>query len=652
MRTKVRGSRVILWVLFLVVYGCGGGSEGVQEPTPSAVGLLKKAESAAQLEASIKAGLTTLSPPVMVGDALAVAGAAAGPAGNFTGTYTQEKNVDEFDVVRYDGEHLYLAPRRFMHCCFILDEADGAAPAGGPAQAAIRILATDPASAGATLAATIPLEENISVQGMYLAANKMFALTAEAYYGGYGDAWTNIAIWAPEHLGYRIYDLTDKSAPVLETEVTMDGVFVESRRIGNLVYIVSRYTPQIPGIIYSPQTDLERTQNETLLANASLDDMLPKITINGVTQTLVDPENCYLDNDDRVAPYPVITSVTAVPVDNPGAFVNTCYNGEVYGVYVSENALYFPQVIGYLLPGETRTRIHKFELAGLGIGYRGSVDIDGQVWRGGQADFRMSEYNGYLRVLSSEYTMNNTDFIDHRLYILGEVQAALELEIVSSLPNTAHPEPIGKPNEQLYGVRFLGDRAYAVTFQQIDPLYAFDLANPADPRIAGELEVTGFSDFLHPVSRDLLLGLGRDAGGGVKLELFDVSDIRAPVSRGAVSVGARNAYSEALYDRHAFTYQADINGVDRLAVPVSQYFDNNGQWTYELGLHLFEIRNKVTPGQSSLIEAGRILPPASTDFPYADRSRAFLHDDTVYYVQDENVWAAFWNSPTLVNGPF
>jgi len=486
---------------------------------------------------------------------------------------------------------------------------------------------------------------------MYLTGNRMFALTAEAYYGGYGDAWADIAIWAPEHLGFRIYDLSDKSAPALETQVTIDGVFVESRRIGNTVYIVSRYAPQVPGIVYSPTTATEVTQNETVLANTSLDDMLPKIIIDGVSQTLVDPENCYLDNDDRIPAYPVITSVTAVPVDNPGAFVNTCYNGEVYGVYVSENALYFPQVVGYELPDQIKTRIHKFGLAGSQMTYRGSADISGQVWRGGQADFRMSEHNGDLRVLSSEYTMSNIDFVDHHLYILRESRTAPELEIVSSLPNTAHPEPIGKPNEQLYGVRFLGDRAYAVTFLQVDPLYVFDLADPADPRIAGELRVTGFSDFLHPVSEELLLGLGRDVGG-VKLELFDVSNLAAPVSRGAVTIGGQSAYSEAQYDRHAFTYQADINGVDRLTVPVSQYFDVNGQWTYELGLHMFEIRDKLTPALSSLIEVGRILPPASTDFPYADRSRAFIHDDTVYYVQDENVWAAFWNSPTLVNGPY
>ena len=654
MRPVSRTPTLPVFALLLALAGCGGSSSpGMTDPDPDPVGRLKLVADAAELEASLKASLTTLPPTAGPEDALAVSATpAASPSGNFTGTYTQEKNVDEFDVVRYDGAHLYVAPRRFMGCCYVLATADGGAVVSGTPADSIRILATDPANAAATVVSTIPLEQNLSVQGMYVATDKLFALTAEAFYGSYGEAWAQIAVWAPEKLGFRIYDVTDRAAPVLATNVSMDGVFVDSRRIGNVVYIISRYAPQVPGLIYYPQTDQDRATNDALLAGVSLDDLLPTITIDGVTQPLVDPTNCYLPNDDRILPYPVITSVTAVPIDDPAAFVNTCYNDEVYGVYVSENALYFPQVLSYLLPDDTQTRIHKFALSGTRMTYRGSADVEGQVWRGGQADFRMSEAGGDLRVFTSEWLMSSTDFVDHRLYILRESATAPALEVVGQLPSASRPEPIGKPNEQLYGVRFLGDRAYAVTFQQIDPLYVFDLGVAADPRVAGTLEVTGFSDFLHPVSNELLLGLGMAAGGGVKLELFDVSDIAAPLSRGAATIGGSGAWSEARYDRHAFTYQADINGVDRFTVPVSQYFETNGSWTYELALHLFEIRDKMTPALSSLVEVGRMAPQASTDFPYADRSRAFLHDDTVYYVQDENVWSAFWDSPTLVNGPF
>ena len=255
-------------------------------------------------------------------------------------------------------------------------------------------------------------------------------------------------------------------------------------------------------------------------------------------------------------------------------------------------------------------------------------------------------------MLSSKFDLSRADFVDHLLYVLRESPTEPALDIVSSLPNDARPDPIGKPNEQLYGVRFLGDRAYAVTFLQIDPLYVLDLADPADPQIAGELEVTGFSDFLHPVSDELLLGLGAGAAGGVKLELFDVSDLSAPLSRGSATIGEQNAHSEARWNRHAFTYQADVAGVDRFTVPATTYADVDGQFVSETALHLFEIHDKATPGLASLVPAGQLTPPVASGFSFAERNRAYLHDDTIYYVLDESVWSAFWLSPTLVNGPF
>lgn len=638
-------------VSLLALAACGGSSSSSTGPEEPVAGLLKKVSTPGELEASIKTALTTVTP--VSTDVLASASPAPETAGNFTGTYTQEENVDEFDVVRYDGEHLYVAPRRFFHCCFAALEApaDGAVNTGSPAVASIRMLETDPASASATLAGTIPLDENVSIQGMYVDGNRLFALTAELFYGTYGQNWSSLAIWAPEKLGFHIYDVADKTAPVQEVDVSIDGVFVDSRRIGNVVYILSRYAPNVESLIYSPQTAADQAHNQALLANLTLDDLLPSITIDGVTQPLVDPENCFISNDDRVPDYPVVTSITAVPIDNPEGFVNTCYNDEVYGVYVSENAIYFPQILGFELP-DVFTRIHKFALSGTSVAYRGSADIEGQVWVGGQQDFRMSEHDGDLRVLSSKFDLSSTDFVDHLLYILRESATEPALDIVSSLPNAAHPEPIGKPNEALYGVRFLADRAYAVTFLQIDPLYVFDLADPADPRIAGELEVTGFSDFLHPVTDELLLGLGAAAEGGVKLELFDISDLSAPLSRGAVTIGDQNSYSEARWNRHAFTYQADVAGIDRFTVPATTYSELDGQFQFETALHLFEIHDKLTPLAASLVPVGQLTPPVTSEYGFADRNRAFLHDDTIFYVLEDNVWSAFWLSPTMVNGPF
>ena len=642
----------VFGLISLALVGCGSSSSTSNTPDEPAVGLLSQVTDVAAFEASMKSGLTAMS----TNEQLALAGAAADS--NFTGTYTQEANVDEFDAVRYDGAHLFVAPRRYFHCCYLLagTQADATDLRTEP-ERSIRILATDPASGSAELASEIALDDDISVQGMYVDSGRLLALTGRSIYGTYGQLWADVAIWAPEKLGFSVYDVSDAGAPTLEVEATIDGVFVESRRIGNTVYIVSRYTPYVAGLDYYVATAEQQTQNEQLLANTTLDDLLPKITITGETRPLVAPERCYVPTDKNEWGYAVITSVTAVPLDNPAAFSTTCYNKDAYGVYVSENALYFTELRQDTLAARNITRIHKFALDGTQVRYRGSGDIQGTVWRGGQADFRMSEHNGDLRLLASQFDWNNEDFVDHTLYVLRESNTAARrhLDIVSTLPNDARPQEIGKPNERLYGVRFLGDKAYAVTFLQIDPLYALDLSDPSDPFIAGELEITGFSDFLHPVSDDILLGLGTGANGGVKLELFDVSDIAQPLSRGSATLGGRGSYSEAVHNRHAFTYQANANGVDRFTIPANIYSADGSYNFLGSALYLFEIRDKNTPPVASLNSVGSIDPPAiGTTRPYywASRNRAFIHDDTVYYIRDEAVWAAFWHTPSIVNGPF
>jgi uncharacterized secreted protein with C-terminal beta-propeller domain len=614
--------RTIYAAGLLVLAACGSSSNAPVPEEPD-TGLLRKVSAASELESSLKAGLTTIRDAQEVDLAIADATAAANPD-NFTGTYTQEENVDEFDAVRYDGEFLYVAPRRYFGCCYVLEAAanDGASSTGTAPQRSIRILGTNPDDGSASLVGEIPLADNLSVQGMYLADNRMFALTGESIYGSYGSFWADFAPWGPEQLGYQVYDVSNPGTPLLEADVKIDGVFVESRRIGDTVYIVTRYTPWITGLNYYVTTPEEQAHNETILAGVTLDDMLPKITVNDVTASLIAPNKCYITNTDEDAGYPVITSITAVSISDPTSFTTTCYNEETYGVYVSESALYVTQTRQQTSLSRYDTRIHKFALASTELRYRGSVDIEGEVWHGGQADFRMSEHNG--------------------------------LTVVSELPNETRPEEIGKPNEALFGVRFLADRAYAVTFERVDPLYAIDLTDPADPFIAGELFVTGFSDFLHPVTDDLLLGLGTGGNGGIKIELFDVSNIAQPLSRGSTTLGGPGSWSEATYDRHAFTYQSDVNGIDRFTIPANLYSVDGSFSFFESGLYLFEIRDKNMPSVAALNSLGSITPDVGGfEIPFiSSRNRAFIHNDTVYYVRDEAVWSAFWQTPSEVYGPY
>ena len=139
------------------------------------------------------------------------------------------------------------------------------------------------------------------------------------------------------------------------------------------------------------------------------------------------------------------------------------------------------------------TLVHRFDLTN-GLDYAGSGEVSGGLFLGDNRDFRISEYNNNLRLVTSRFTGDGNDLWEHQLFVLGLSAGAPELEIIGKLPNANKAAALGKENEDLYGVRFLADRAYLVTFERIDPLYAIDLSDPSDPVIAGELEVTGFSN--------------------------------------------------------------------------------------------------------------------------------------------------------------
>jgi hypothetical protein len=623
MRRPINWITVSLALLFLVfglsLSGCGSGGSGAAggDDPPAVSGMLRQVRSASELETSLKASL----------QAAVANGLPAGPVATpsidvtaFSNTNTVEAGVDEFDFVRYDGTHLFIAPSH-------------ASPD------AIRILRTNASTGIATEASTIPLPSGEWVQGLYLANGRLLVLSSEAFFMPFGPLWMSVLLWAPTDMTIRVYDVSDAAHPRLVFEAEMDGVYVASRRIDDRVYLVSRHTPEV----------LADPAQRTTLASRSLDELLPQVRTAGQQRSAVTPTRCYIANDATRAGYPVITTITMLSLQNPDAFSSTCYNEPADGVYASRAALYVSQPRAES-SGATFTRIHKFALANAGPEYAGSVEVAGQVWSGGQSDFRMSEHDGLLRVFTSTWTADSSDSVDHRLFVLRQKAAEPALEIVGRLPNDLRPAEIGKPNENLFGVRFIGDRAYGVTFQRVDPLYVFDLSNPADPRIAGELELPGVSDYLHPVSEQLLLGLGSNAGE-VKLELFDVSMPGQPQSRGAVRLGpseGRVAYSEAIHDHHAFTYL--VGDDDRLAVPLSTYpVFQSGATGSEDALSLYEVRGKQNPATAELRSAGAVVPLEESLGGYR---RSFIANDAVWYVRSGYVWSASWADPGQVRGPF
>ena len=219
------------------------------------------------------------------------------------------------------------------------------------------------------------------------------------------------------------------------------------------------------------------------------------------------------------------------------------------------------------LPPERTTTIHKFSASDPGrTAYAASGAVPGFLLN----QFAISEDRGILRVASTdepEWWNGSRD---------GESQSFVTTleERGGRLQRLGQVGGLGR-GERVFAVRFIGDAGYVVTFRQVDPLYVVDLSTPSHPRVAGELKVLGYSAYLHPVGRDLLLGIGQDATErgaqtGGQLSLFDVSDPSRPRRLHRHRLGG-GSWSEAEHDHHAFLWWAPR----RLAVmPVQNYPPN------------------------------------------------------------------------------
>ena len=671
----------------LTACGGGGGGSTATSPDPAPgpdlapTGLLIPVESNSELLATVQRGFTnTLNNNMARTEELAMTAPTEQDSSesSYTTTYTLENNVDEHDAVKYDGEHLFIAPSRSMDCCFIVDdlvmvaeaeediEQSDAIPEPQPepqeSDRSIRILETDPENAGAAEVGTIELDNSRTVEGLYTQDDQLVSISSSGWWGIYGESFARVSNWEGQTTALDIYDISDITAPTPQMQIEFQGGFVNSRKKGDIIYLVARHTPNIDGFDYYPMEEAI-SENETLLDELSIEDILPKVSVNGVESLLVDANECLItdpDNELSTADtgYPTLTLLIAVNIVDQSIANATCYLEPTDGIYVSENAIYLTQVD--YRDAASRTLIHSYELSE-DLTYQGSGVAEGSLYLNGDRDFRINEYEGHLRIVTTERTGDSSDSVDHRLSILKLNTQELEMELVATLPNKDRPEAIGKPNEDLYGVRFMGDTAYLVTFERIDPLYVLDLSTPTDPVIAGELMVTGFSDFLHPVSDQLLMGLGQDENGFTKLELFNVENMSSPYSLGTVTLGIEDglispdslnwSYSEARYNRHAFTYQVISDTQDRFLVPATlSFYNEQSGYQDEDRLYLFEINDKNTALTASINKVGYITAKRNERW-YSSRNRGVIDGDAVYYINDSSVWSTLWSNPTQQEGP-
>ena len=647
---------------------CGGGGGGSSStpppvvvappPPPDPTGLWVNSETDGATEGAgladytaklTRIGMTRSATGGPVFEAAPVADTSAGGSG-FSTTYTLEADVDEYDIVKYNGSTLAVAPSR-SGCCFVVEPRIASdalpPPQEGQGESEIALYQTDPGSGSATAAGIIALQEGQTAEGMYLSESRLQVLLSTAWWGAFGEQFTTSDGWLDEQVSLLNYDLTDVENPVLTNTMTVEGALIASRRAGDEIFVVSRHAPNIEGLVSYPQTEEEVANNDALLAEASESDILPEVRIDGEIIEPLTLDSCYRVDPEHPLAEPVpsdstLTTFLAISAETGEVLRAACTFEPVSGIYMGSSFIALTHVRWDL--EQRGTLVHL--MARDSFDYLGSELIDGDLYSGGNADFRISESGGVLRLVTTEWTGDPEDAFTHRLFTLSPSDTAPELDVLGVLGDDPQAR-IGKPNEDLYGVRFMGNRAYMVTFERIDPLYVIDLSDPSQPSIVGELEVPGFSDLLHEVSDDLLLGLGSSDRFFPKLELYNVSDVTSPISQGLVELGEEMdwSYSPAQYNRYAFTYLAG-NETDRLTVPYVASGLRDDEYQHIERIALFEITNKNEPDAAAVLPVGEVtLEPNSVD----GDTRVILDNEALYVISHTDLLGGFWSNPEAVS---
>lgn len=427
---------------------------------------------------------------------------------------SQVQDVDEIDLIETDGTYLYAISGRSLVII-------GGLQSGQP-QVVSRI-DLDPAER--------PL-------GIFLTGGRIAVVSASGGgVGGFVMRGDGIRIrcgwepWTPTRTVVTVFDVADRSAPSLVQRTSMDGSLVTSRVVDGQLRLVLNAGLNPPPLARLPIDPLPtgmswwqpRSRYETeaeyveRIRAGGIDALMPMVrTLDGAGNVLqesplVSPVDVWHRGVDQCRNLTVLATFDlnsdgAGPTDTVGVVTA----GEVQ-VYATADSVYVFDGRWTAHGPRTDVRQFTFSQATHGIELASQGTFAGQLLN----QFAVDEREGRLRVVVEGLPDG------HAVHVLerhGET-----LEVAGSLSGLA-------AGESLYAVRFVGDRAYFVTFRQVDPLFVVDFTDPVKPTVRGVLHIPGFSDSLIPIDDDLLLAVGRDADeqtgvfGDLQISLFDVSD--------------------------------------------------------------------------------------------------------------------------------
>jgi uncharacterized secreted protein with C-terminal beta-propeller domain len=569
-------------------------------------------------------------------------------------TNVQEEGVDEPDMVKTDGDFIYLAQQGEL-----------------------------------TIVDSWPAEETHKVASLELDVDPFTMFLHEDRVVLFSYDWEN----APFETGYgysygtkvHVIDVSDRADPQVLREMTFEGYYTNARMVGSDVYMVMNTWAWMPDELWElawsddaglPDVDWNDPEFEQAAARTEARMILTplvaariaEIPEDELTMRFVDdgagaaptPE-ALLDCRDVYHPAEVSTpnllSVVHFDVadgESGGAPSGTGAMANGWTVYASQDNLYVSQTSWWWWWGwgdlDVNTRIHRFKLDGGETVYEASGEVDGWLLN----QFSMSEYDGHLRAATTDITWwwgedePEEDPANH-VYVLD----------ADTMGEVGHIGGIA-PNEQVQSARFMGEKGYVVTYERIDPLFTIDLSEPADPQVVGELKIPGFSTYLHPYGDDHLLAVGwagTDEGEitGFAVNLFDVSDFADPQLQQSIELDSDDwSWSQSLWDHHAFTLH---RGVLNLPVYTWDYDESTGRYDGFSGMWVID----ATDVDSGIAELGKVdhedLVAASDClygssyeceeyYWYAWMKRSVVVEDKLFSISDYGIKVTQLDDPT------
>lgn len=461
-------------------------------------------------------------------------------AGDFSATNVQVEGVDEADLVKTDGSFIYQINN-----------------------GTLTITKAIPANQMQLMSRINFSDANFNPVDFYITENKLVLI---------GSGWTNsdpniMPVQSSEKkivpsyynrentTRVIVYDSSDKSNLVKERELELKGNYLTSRRIGQTLYLISNdclnYYPASQEAVPLPAYRDSAAGNQF--------NTIPCEKIRYF------PSCSY---------YSYLVTAT-LEIDQPAqkAQVDT-YLGMADNVYAATNNLYIaipaaqtrPVIMDSAVTEQSRssTNIYRFSLKNKQMVYSASGSVPGRILN----QFSMDEYRSFFRIATtSDIYTGDTSTTSNNIYVFDEA-----LQMKGKIEKIA-------PGELIYSARFMGNKAYMVTFRTVDPFFVIDLTDPAQPKTLGKLKIPGYSNYLHPYDENHIIGFGKDTVEtkgyqgvpqanylGMKMALFDVSDLNNPREMDKVIIGDRGTESELLNNHRALLFAKDKN---LLAFPIT-----------------------------------------------------------------------------------